>query len=86
MELLGASTPLSEIENRIERLQAQMLANDVDAAVIIQNVDLFYFSGTIQRSHLYVPAEGRPLLMVRKSLERAMKESPLRPLIHLPSP
>ncbi len=80
------STSLTELEGRIHRLQAKMRGIDVDGVLILQNADLFYFSGTIQRAHLYVPATGRPLLMVRKSLERAKVESPLHPLVHVGSP
>lgn len=79
-------TPPSEIDARIQGLQASLQQEGVDGALIVQNTDLFYFSGTIQQAHLYVPAEGPPLLMVRKSLERAQDESPLVNILPLPSP
>ncbi len=82
----GYSTPFSEIQNRIERFQESLRFSEIDAALLVQNADLFYFSGTIQRSHLYVPAEGEPLLMVRKNMKRAIVESPLRHLVHVASP
>ena len=82
----GFSTPKTEIDNRIEKFQRQLLQNGIEGALILQNTDLFYFSGTIQQSHLYIPAQGRPLLMVRKSLERARDESPLSTIIPLNSP
>jgi len=82
----GFSTPATEIDRRIEQLQQQLLAQDLDGALILQNTDLFYFSGTIQQAHLYIPAQGRALLMVRKSLERARSESPLAAIIPLTSP
>jgi Xaa-Pro aminopeptidase len=82
----GFSTPKTEIDDRIEKLQRHLLQEGIDGALILQNTDLFYFSGTIQQSHLYIPAEGRPLLMVRKSLERAKQESPLTAIIPLKSP
>ncbi len=44
--------------------------------MILQNVDLFYFSGTIQGSYLYIPSEGDSLLMVQKDFDRARMESP----------
>ena len=68
-------TPKAELESRIRKLQAHLAADDLDGALILQNADLFYFSGTIQQSHLYIPVEGRPLLMTRKSLARARQES-----------
>ena len=72
-------TPKSELDARMEKLQVQLDAGGLDGALILQNADLFYFSGTIQRSHLYVPADPslRPLLMTRKSLARARRESRL---------
>ena len=82
----GFSTPKSEIDDRIDKLQQRLLQAGIDGALILQNTDLFYFSGTIQQSHLYIPAQGQPLLMVRKSLERARKESPLSTIIPLKSP
>jgi Xaa-Pro dipeptidase len=71
------STPLEEIDRRIKTLQSAMADNGLDAALIVQRVDLFYFSGTGQDAHLFVPADGSPLLLVRKSFERAVKDSPL---------
>jgi len=38
---------------------------------------LFYFSGTCQNAHLFIPAQGEPALMVRKSLKRTREESAL---------
>ena len=82
----GFSTLKTEIDQRIEKLQRRLLQEGVDGALILQNTDLFYFSGTIQQSHLYIPAQGPPLLMVRKSLQRAKAESPLSTILPLNSP
>ncbi len=79
-------TPKAELESRIHKLQAHLATNDLDGALILQNTDLFYFSGTIQQSHLYIPVEGQPLLMARKSLARARQESALDKVVPLPSP
>ena len=78
-------TPKAELENRSEKLQEQMVTAGLDGVLILQNVDLFYFSGTIQQSHLYIPAAGKPLLMVRKSLARARGESRLESIVPLRS-
>jgi Xaa-Pro dipeptidase len=72
-------TPHSELQQRIQKLQRALLDAGMDAALIIQNTDLYYFSGTTQQSHLYVPAAGDALLMTRKSLARARQESKLDP-------
>jgi Xaa-Pro dipeptidase len=80
------STPLPEIDRRIADLQRELLQNGIDGALILQTTDRFYFSGTIQQGLLYVPCQGAALLMVRKSLERAQRESPLKHIIALDSP
>jgi len=79
------STPLEEIHRRIKTLQSAMADNGLDAALIVQRVDLFYFSGTGQDAHLFVPAEGSPLLLVRKSFERAVQDSPLEHVVAVKS-
>ena len=78
-------TPRDELETRIQRFQARLRAAGVDGALILQRADLFYFSGTTQQAHLYVPAEGAPVLMVRRSYERARKESALKEVAPLRS-
>jgi Xaa-Pro aminopeptidase len=79
-------TPQEEIEKRIGNLQAYLKRENVNSCLILQNVDLFYFSGTIQRSYLFVPDEGDPLLMVQKDFDRATKESPLRNILLIERP
>ena len=69
------NVPSSELKDRIAALQARLAKNEVDAALILQTTDLFYFSGTTQQGQLYVPVEAEPILMVRKSYDRARAES-----------
>ena len=76
-------TPKPELDSRIQQLQAQLTAADLEGALIVQRADLFYFSGTVQRSLLFVPAAGTPLLMTRKSLARARCESQLESILPL---
>ncbi len=78
-------TPKTELAQRISRLQALLARDGLDGALIIQRADLFYFAGTIQQSHLFVPTDGTPLLMVRKSFSRAQRESALDTVIPLDS-
>jgi Xaa-Pro dipeptidase len=80
------NTPESEIYRRIAKLKKQLEDNNIDAALIVQRADLFYFSGTVQDAHLCVPVDGDPILMVFKSLERAIAESPLSRIAPLDSP
>ncbi len=80
------NTPKSEIDQRIDKLKKQLGKNNIDAALIVQRADLFYFTGTVQDAHLYVPIDGDPILMIFKSLERAIAESPLSRIAPLDSP
>jgi len=82
----GLSTPVTELDARLRELQRRLQARAVDGALILQNADLFYYAGTVQQSHLYVPAEGEPTLFVRRVLERARAESALAAIVPLASP
>ncbi len=81
-----SKTPAGELAARIARLQQELAAQGLDGALILQNSDLFYFSGTIQQANLYVPAKGDPLLAARKSFRRARAESALENVVPLASP
>ena len=74
-------TPATELEYRCNKLQEHMMADSLDAVIIVQNADLFYFTGTVQSGNLYVPASGQPLFMVRKEAGRARMESGLKEVI-----
>ena len=78
--------PAAELAGRIAGLQAGLAALGLDAALLQQNADLFYFAGTVQQSYLYVPAEGEATLFVRKVGARARLESALGAIVDLPSP
>jgi Xaa-Pro dipeptidase len=69
--------PAAEIESRITRFQSVLAEAGIDVAIIIQNSDLFYLTGTIQQGQLLVPATGEPVYLVRKDLDRARRESPV---------
>ena len=70
--------PETEIRSRISRFQSLLQREEVKAAVIVQLIDRFYFSGTIQDGVLIIPAEGDPRYLCRRSVERARAESPLQ--------
>jgi len=76
---------MNEIANRIVSLQAHLESNAVDLAIVRQNADLFYFSGTVQDAHLLVPASGQPILVVRRDVGRAEAQSPVRPVVAMQS-
>lgn len=67
--------PKSEGELRIERLRARLRDKGIDGALIVYPIDVYYFSGTRQNALLWIPSEGEPVLLVRKSYTRARGES-----------
>ena len=79
-------TPATELEYRCKKLQELMIENGLDAVIMAQNADLYYFTGTIQSGCLYVPAAGQPLYLVRRDLNRARMESGLKELVFFGSP
>lgn len=78
-------TPKEELFKRVDLLQKRLRTAGIQAALIVQNADLLYFSGMCQDAHLFIPAQGEPLLMVRKSFERALEESALDSIIPIQS-
>ena len=58
------TVPKEEIEKRISRFQTALAADNLDGAFILQNADLYYFSGTIQAAILLVPSSGDPFTRV----------------------
>jgi Xaa-Pro dipeptidase len=75
------TVPEQEIECRTRNFQLSLQEMDLDGAFVLQNADLFYFSGTIQSSVLFIPRQGEPVLMVQKGLQRAQHESPLKQIL-----
>lgn len=75
--------PKSEIYSRISRLQKELKVKGSIGTVLVQNVDVYYYSGTFQNSHLFIPAEGEPILFVKKSFKRGQAESPLENILPL---
>lgn len=71
-------TPATELNNRYLALQGHLQKQGLDAAILVQNSDLFYFTGTIQQGIYYLPAEGEPVYLVRRDFARARMESGLK--------
>lgn len=69
--------PAEETGARISRFQGLLDREGISGALIIQLIDRFYFSGTIQDGILIVPAKGDPKYLCRRSVERARAESGL---------
>jgi Xaa-Pro dipeptidase len=85
VEPRAALVPAAEVARRLTDLQAVLSGRGLEAAIIMQNADLYYYSGTVQRSFLYVPAAGEATLFVRKLVARARLETPLTGIVELES-
>lgn len=75
--------PPQEIFARISRLQEHLGAASLSGAVILDKINMLYLAGTIQKGVLFVPVEGDAVFFIRRSLERAQKETPLKNLVPL---
>ncbi len=69
--------PKEEIERRVRSFQNILAQKGISYALIFQSVNLFYFTGTIQKGYLVLPAEQEPVLAVQKDRDRAKLESPV---------
>jgi Xaa-Pro aminopeptidase len=70
--------PKNEITSRCENLRNCLAGNGVDFCLILQNISRFYFSGTMQDGVLLLHKDHEPVLFVKRTLERAKRESPVK--------
>jgi Xaa-Pro dipeptidase len=66
---------MNEQLERVRRLQARLQKQQIDGCMITQNVDLYYFTGSMQTGYLFIPNEGEAVFLVRRSVVRAQGES-----------
>ncbi len=78
--------PAFEIERRIHSLQKNLRQAEIEGILIVQRVDLLYFTGTAQNGFLFVPAQGDPLLLIKRYAPRAREESSIAHIIEIASP
>ena len=74
----GEATPGEEVLQRVSNLKGLMAREGIAFCLIMQNADLFYFAGSVQKGVLVVPLEGVPLFFVQRSVDRARSESPFQ--------
>ncbi|OGS37795.1 MAG: hypothetical protein A2293_16335 [Elusimicrobia bacterium RIFOXYB2_FULL_49_7] len=70
--------PKDEIYGRIEKAEQALQATTLDGIFITDVVNILYYTGTVQNGVLFIPRNGEPVFFVRRSLERAILESPLQ--------
>ncbi len=77
--------PVREIMNRRQRLADALRKADLDACLISGVTNTYYYTGSSQNGILLVYADENHAWFVRKSLERAMIESPETNIYPMPS-
>jgi len=70
-------TPKEELENRIKQLRTSMEKQGMTFSIILQNVDLFYFAGTVQKGIFVIPVDHDPMLFIERNIDRAAIETSL---------
>ncbi len=76
--------PRSELDARLALLQQALGEAGIDAALIMQHADLFYFSGAVNRTILYVPVKGTPVLFALPGADRIREETPFPKIADIP--
>ncbi|MCG0277052.1 MAG: Xaa-Pro peptidase family protein [Thermanaeromonas sp.] len=69
-----------EYELRIRRFQEKLKEKDLQGALVFQPADLFYLAGACPDGHLFIPSEGKPVLLGYGGLERAREEAAWQPV------
>ena len=59
-----------ELKNRIRSLQAHLVENKIDVAILSQSSDVFYYSGSVQPLYVVIPADNDAFALARKGLTR----------------
>ncbi|MDO0823692.1 aminopeptidase P family N-terminal domain-containing protein [Desulfosporosinus nitroreducens] len=70
--------PIKELQERISNLQVNLQKRGIEGALLVQRADTLYFSGTAQNVHVYIPVEGKPMVLAYRDFARAKSESSWR--------
>ncbi|KRF34550.1 M24 family metallopeptidase [Paenibacillus sp. Soil787] len=62
-------------QQRQQALQREMIERGWSGFLVTNNVDIYYYCGSMQTGYLFIPAEGDALYLVRRSLVRAEQEA-----------
>ena len=55
-----------EFERRIKAVRRELAPTGADAALITDNANIYYLTGRVLAGYIYLPAEGSPLIFVRR--------------------
>ncbi len=74
-------TPKEEIERRLAQVKSGMEKEGIEALLVVQRMNLYYLSGTTQDGLLFISPGEKPLLMIKRELQRAKVESPIKEVV-----
>lgn len=66
---------MTVFQQRQQWLQGEMIQRGWSGFLVTNNVDIYYYCGSMQTGYLFIPAEGEALYLVRRSLVRAEEEA-----------
>ena len=67
--------PITELQERVSNFQVHLQKNGIEGALLVQRADTLYYSGTAQNVHVYIPSEGKPIVLAYRDFARAQHES-----------
>lgn len=75
----AAGIALEELRSRHARCRSllEQFAPGAKGLLVFNRVNIYYFTGTPCNGVFWLPLEGEPVLMAKRSLERALADSPL---------
>ncbi|WP_147821278.1 M24 family metallopeptidase [Salidesulfovibrio onnuriiensis] len=74
-----AQIPVEELQRRHDacRKHLESVAPGAGGLLIFSRLNIYYMTGTMGQGVLWLPMQGKPVLMIRKGIERARLESGL---------
>ncbi|SPF38172.1 Metallopeptidase M24 family protein [Candidatus Desulfosporosinus infrequens] len=82
--------PLTELQERVINLQDSLQKKGIEGALLVQRADTLYYTGTAQNVHIYIPKQGKPIVLAYRDFDRAQQESaweviPLKGISKIPN-
>ncbi|MBP7654534.1 aminopeptidase P family protein [Candidatus Dependentiae bacterium] len=65
---------IEEFNHRISKLQNHLASKNIDAAVLTQNSDIYYYSGSCEPLYLIIHSKKPAVMLARKAISRIREE------------
>ena len=69
MSEVYSKLPQEEIDDRISKLKDRLRSAELDGALLMTTVELYYYSGIGTGGVVYIPVEGEPIRLVERNLD-----------------